>query len=924
MLLNPSSLAFVEALYESFLEDPSSVSDAWRRYFEHNGRNGLGGAYRRPTFAPRSLFNPAPSVAAAPARGEASDAALQQRVGRLVRNYRVRGHIMAQLDPLGMPKAERPPELDPAYYGLEGDLERKVAPDTIPGTGELSVREVIERLQNTYCRSIGAQFMHIDDLAVRKWLQRRMETTENRLELSREEQIRILTKLTDAVIFEEFIQKKYVGVKSFSLEGGESLIPLLDLAIEKAGAQGIKEIVFGMAHRGRLNVLANIMGKSPKQIFREFDDRDAESYRGRGDVKYHLGYSSDWETAEKGSVHLSLCFNPSHLEFVNPVAMGRLRAKQDRVGDRAREQGLTILIHGDAAFIGEGVVQESLNLSELPGYRVGGTLHVIVNNQIGFTTGPSDARSSVYASDVAKMLQVPIFHVNGEDPEAVAQVVNLALDFRREFKRDVVIDLYCYRKYGHNEGDEPAFTQPLLYSAIRKRKGVREGYMERLLKLGKITQEDADKIADARRDLLERELSAARAEDFKPSYQAFEGLWANYRGGCDAEVPEVDTGFPEARLGELLRAQNRFPEGFTPHPKLKRMLDGRLQMASGERPLDWAAGELLAYASLVTSGTPVRLTGQDSLRGTFSHRHAALFDVKTGQPYLPLQHLAPDQAPLEIYNSPLSEAGVLGFEYGYSLDYPDGLVIWEAQFGDFANAAQVIIDQFIASGEEKWRRLSGLVMLLPHGFEGQGPEHSSARLERFLQLCASDNMQVVYPTTPAQIFHLLRRQVLRPWRKPLVVMSPKSLLRHPKAVSPLSDLAEGAFQRVIGDPEVDPAEVRRVLLCSGKVFYDLAAQREAAGRQDVAIIRLEQLYPLSEEVLERALAPFDRAASVRWVQEEPANMGAWSYLRVRFGDTLLGRPFSGLSRPAAASPATGSGGAHKLEQQELLNAAFAD
>lgn len=566
MLLNPSSLAFVEALYESFLEDPSSVSDAWRRYFEHNGRNGLGGAYRRPTFAPRSLFNPAPSVAAAPARGEASDAALQQRVGRLVRNYRVRGHIMAQLDPLGMPKAERPPELDPAYYGLEGDLERKVAPDTIPGTGELSVREVIERLQNTYCRSIGAQFMHIDDLAVRKWLQRRMETTENRLELSREEQIRILTKLTDAVIFEEFIQKKYVGVKSFSLEGGESLIPLLDLAIEKAGAQGIKEIVFGMAHRGRLNVLANIMGKSPKQIFREFDDRDAESYRGRGDVKYHLGYSSDWETAEKGSVHLSLCFNPSHLEFVNPVAMGRLRAKQDRVGDRAREQGLTILIHGDAAFIGEGVVQESLNLSELPGYRVGGTLHVIVNNQIGFTTGPSDARSSVYASDVAKMLQVPIFHVNGEDPEAVAQVVNLALDFRREFKRDVVIDLYCYRKYGHNEGDEPAFTQPLLYSAIRKRKGVREGYMERLLKLGKITQEDADKIADARRDLLERELSAARAEDFKPSYQAFEGLWANYRGGATPRCPRSTRGSPKRASASSCGRKTGFPKALRPTP----------------------------------------------------------------------------------------------------------------------------------------------------------------------------------------------------------------------------------------------------------------------------------------------------------------------------------------------------------------------
>jgi 2-oxoglutarate dehydrogenase E1 component len=923
-LPNPSSLAFVEALYESFLEDPSTVSGEWRRYFEKVGPNGLGRAYRKPAFAPRSIFHAPPRGGAAAEVRDDGDAALQQRVGRLVRNYRVRGHIMAQLDPLGMPKAERPPELDPTYYGLENDLDRKVAPDTIPGTGALTVREVIERLQNTYCRSIGAQFMHIDDLAVRKWLQRRMETTENRLELSREEQIRILTKLTDAVIFEEFIQKKYVGVKSFSLEGGESLIPLLDLAIEKAGAQGIKEIVLGMAHRGRLNVLANIMGKSPKQIFREFDDRDAESYRGRGDVKYHLGYSNDWETADKGRVHLSLCFNPSHLEFVNPVAIGRLRAKQDRVGDRNRERGLAILIHGDAAFIGEGVVQETLNLSELPGYRVGGTLHVIVNNQIGFTTGPSDARSSVYASDVAKMLQVPIFHVNGEDPEAVAQVVNLALDFRHEFKRDVVIDLYCYRKYGHNEGDEPAFTQPLLYSAIRKRKGVREGYMERLLKLGKITQEDADKIANARREVLERELSAARAEDYKPSYQAFEGLWANYRGGCDAEVPEVDTGFPKTRLSELLRAQSALPEGFTPHPKLKRMLDARLQMAAGERPLDWAAGELLAYATLVTSGTPVRLTGQDSLRGTFSHRHAALFDVKTGQPYLPLQHLAPDQAPVEIYNSPLSEAGVLGFEYGYSLDCPDGLVIWEAQFGDFANAGQVIIDQFIASGEEKWRRLSGLVMLLPHGFEGQGPEHSSARPERFLQLCATDNLQVVYPTTPAQIFHLLRRQVLRPWRKPLVVMSPKSLLRHPKAVSTLDDLAEGAFQRVLGDPDVDPAGVKRVLLCSGKVFYELAAQREAAGYKDVAIIRLEQLYPLSEEVLERALAPYGKRVNVRWVQEEPANMGAWSYLRVRFGETLLGRPFSGVSRPAAASPATGSGGAHKLEQQELLNAAFAD
>ena len=691
------------------------------------------------------------------------------------------------------------------------------------------------------------------------------------------------------------------------------------MAIEKAGSLGVREIVFGMAHRGRLNVLTNIMGKSPKQIFWEFDDRDGERHRGRGDVKYHLGYSSDWVTAADKKVHLSLCFNPSHLEFVNPVAMGRLRAKQDRAGDAARETGMAILIHGDAAFIGEGVVQESLALSELPGYRVGGTLHVIVNNQIGFTTGPSDARSSTYASDVAKMLQIPIFHVNGEDPEAVAQVVNLALDFRHEFKQDVVIDMYCYRKYGHNEGDEPAFTQPLLYDAIRKRQGVQQGYMKRLLKLGKVTQGDADHLIQTRREALEAELAAARSDDYTSQFQAFEGLWEGYVGGEDDTTPEVETGVPTDRLAELLRAQNTFPEGFTTHPKLARLLNTKLEMADGNRPLDWAAGEMLAYATLVASGVRVRLSGQDALRGTFVHRHAALFDVETGQPYIPLQHLSPDQAPLEIYNSPLSENGVLGFEYGYSLDVPDGLVLWEAQFGDFANAAQVIIDQFIASGEDKWRRLSGLVMLLPHGFEGSGPEHSSARLERYLQLCAEDNMQVVYPTTPAQMFHLLRRQVLRPWRKPLVVMTPKSLLRHPKAVSSLEDLASGTFERVIPDPEADGAT--RVILCSGKVYYDLLAER--GDNRDTAIVRLEQLYPLSERELGAALAPYAADAPVVWVQEEPENMGAWRNLRVEFGVQLLGHPFSGVYRPASASPATGSGSAHKLEQKDLMRAAFA-
>ena len=927
-LPNPTNLAFVEDLYEAYLDDPQSVDADWRSYFEgykngaQNGRASLG-----PSFKPKSLFGGTNGHAASPPPAEDTNqgnAALQQLVGRLVRNYRVRGHITANIDPLGMPK-EQPPELDPAYYNLtDADMERKLAPDTIPGMGTLTLREVIDRLQNTYCRSIGAQFMHIDDLQVRKWLQRRMETSENRLELSHQQQTRILTKLTDAVIFEEFIQKKYLGAKSFSLEGGESLIPLLELAIDKAGAQGVEEVVLGMAHRGRLNVLANIMGKSPKQIFREFEDKDPELHRGRGDVKYHLGYSSDWTTDSGDKVHLSLCFNPSHLEFVNPVAMGRVRAKQDRIGDSERECGLAILIHGDAAFIGEGVVQETLNMSELPGYHIGGALHIILNNQLGFTTGPKEGRSSPYASDVAKMLQIPIFHVNGEDPEAVAQVINLAMDFRREFSRDVVIDMYSYRKHGHNEGDEPSFTQPLMYEAIRSRKGVREAYSERLLSLGEVTQEEVDEIAERRREDLENELSAARSDDYTPYYQAGEGLWKDYVGGKDKEVDDAQTGVAKETLVELLKVQTKFPEDFHPHPKIARAIQNREKMAQGERPIDWASAESLAFGTLLMEGHRVRMSGQDSVRGTFSQRHAGLYDVEDGHMYMPLRHLNAEQAPIEIYNSPLSEAGVLGFEYGYSLDYPDGLTLWEAQYGDFNNAAQVIIDQFIASAEDKWRRLSGLVMLLPHGFEGSGPEHSSARLERFLMLCAEDNMQVMYPTTAAQYFHLLRRQVLRRWRKPLVMMTPKSLLRNQKVSSSLDELVEGEFQRVIPDNDADPQAVKRVLLCSGKVYYDLMAERENLERHDVAIVRLEQLYPLSEEDLQAALASYADGVHVVWVQEEPENMGAWQFLRFHFGTHLFGRsPFSGVTRPASASPATGSGSAHKLEQAELLKAAFA-
>jgi 2-oxoglutarate dehydrogenase E1 component len=914
-LLNGSSLAFAEELYLAYLRDPASVPEAWRRFFDDVPADGLAGRDALgPSFARRSLFRGSGARAA----GGAGD--VQHRADKLIRNYRVRGHRVADLNPLGRASTEVP-ELDPGYYGFgDADMGTPVLESSVRGATTLG--ELIEGLRETYTRSIGAQFMHIDDLQVRIWLQRRMEGQRNRRALSRETQLRILTKLTDAEIFEEFIQKKYIGAKSFSLEGGETLIPLLDLAIEKAGRQGVREIVFGMAHRGRLNVLANILGKSPRTIFREFDDVDPEMNRGRGDVKYHLGYSSDWTTQDGHTLHLSLAFNPSHLEFVNPVVLGRVRAKQDRVGDRRRERGMPILIHGDAAFIGEGIVQETLNLSELPGYRVGGALHVIVNNQLGFTTGPSQSRSTTYASDVAKMLQAPIFHVNGEDPEAVTQVIELALDFRERFGRDVVIDMYCYRRHGHNEGDEPGFTQPGLYDVIRTRSTVRESYLERLLTLGEVSRDDAEGIGEDRREHLERELSLARSDEFKPFYSAGEGIWAPYRGGPDDEVPDVDTGVAAEDAARLLAATTEVPDGFTVNSKIGRSLQARRAMASGERPLDWAAGEALAFASLAAEGTRVRLTGQDSERGTFSHRHALLHDPTSDATWMPLAHLTEDQAPVEIHNSPLSEAGVLGFEYGYSLDMPDGLVIWEAQFGDFVNAGQVIIDQFIASGEDKWRRLSGLVMLLPHGFEGQGPEHSSARLERFLQMCAEDNLQVAYPTTPAQIFHLLRRQVVRPWRKPLVVMTPKSLLRSPRAVSDLEELTRGRFQRAIPDRQVEPSGVRRILACSGKVYYDLLHERETREADDVALLRLEQLYPLPEADLAEALAAYPDGVPLTWVQEEPENMGAWRTLRARWGETAFGRPFTGVTRPASASPATGSGSSHRLEQQELLAGAF--
>ena len=922
--LSIQSLAFIEQQYGVYLRDRNSVSPDWRDYFDeiHIGHEDVTPALLKTPFQRDSIFHRQGTSAGETATSET--AILQERLDQLIRNYRVRGHIVSQIDPLQAARPE-PPELDPAFYGFtEEHMSMEFSTQWFGGAECRTLGEILTWLQMTYCRSIGVQFMHIDSLQVRSWLRDRMERTGNRLRLSRDEQIRVLTRLSDAVMFEEFVQKKYVGAKSFSLEGAESLIPLLDLAIERAGSQGTDQIVLGMAHRGRLNVLANIMGKRPSHIFREFEDRDPQLQMGRGDVKYHLGYSSDWTTTAGHEVHLTLCFNPSHLEFVNPVALGRLRAKQDHLEDFERRRALGILIHGDAAFAGEGVAQETLNLSELCGYRTGGTLHIIVNNQIGFTTSPSEGRSCTYATDVARMLQIPIFHVNGEDPEAVAQVVQLAMDFREKFQRDVIIDMYCFRRRGHNEGDEPAFTQPTMYQRIRKQKTVFESYLESTLSLGELTREEADEIVARRAEILEDELEEARQEEFSFLTDSGGGSWKDFFGGPVSGADTVDTTVSAAELQRLVTTLCTPPAGFTPHSRLVRILQQRLQMGTGDLPFDWGMAELAALGSVVADGRQLRFSGQDVRRGTFSHRHAALHDSQDGRIWIGLQDLAARPEQVEIHNSPLSEIGVLGFEYGYSLDRPHGLTIWEAQFGDFVNVAQVIIDQFICSAEDKWKRLSGLVMLLPHGFEGQGPEHSSARLERFLTLAAEDNMQIAVPTTPAQHFHLLRRQSLRKWKKPLVVMTPKSLLRHKDAVSPAVAFTGGRFHEVLTDQSgTDPSGVKRILLCSGKIYYELESVRKESGRDDVAILSLEQLYPFPAAELQQELSAYGKYVPVLWIQEEPRNMGAWPSIRIRFGDSVFGsHALTGVTRAESASPATGSGRSHKIEQQAILKQAL--
>jgi 2-oxoglutarate dehydrogenase E1 component len=912
--------AVVEEIRQRYEIDPSSVDPSWGDVFEGRRAPARPPEPARPA-ATRREATPGPAVAEKHAR-----------VLRLIHSYRARGHRVAQTDPLGGHPSYFP-ELDPAHYGFgDADQDELFLAGDLPGGAVQRLREILGLLRATYCRTIGVEFTHVQDPGRKAWLQRRMEDDENRPRLSPAERMRILEKLSAAELFERFLHTKFIGQKRFSLEGAESLIPLLDTLVEEGPRFGVREFVLGMAHRGRLNVLSNILGKSLESIFGEFEDAPLlETPFGSGDVKYHKGFSSDRHTRDGHRVHLSLTSNPSHLEAVDPVVEGRTKAKQKRAGDAEGKTVVPVLLHGDAAFAGQGIVAETLNLCNLAGYSTGGTIHVVVNNQIGFTTPSTEARSTLYCTDVAKMIQVPIFHVNGDDPEAVVHCVKLAMEWRQRFAQDAVIELVCYRRHGHNEGDEPSYTQPLMYEKIRNHPSVRKLYTETLLQLGLLTELDVQRIEEDLQGQLQQALAVIKTRPPEPD-EPYEprGPWTGFTRERPKEDP--DTSVAVERLAQIAERLAAVPAGFLVHPKLAALLERRTKVIAEGAPVDWATGEALAFGSLVLEGTNVRLSGQDSTRGTFSQRHAVLVDQTSGVEWCPLDHLSPTQARFEAYDSILSEAGVLGFEYGYSLADPSTLTLWEAQFGDFANGAQVIIDQFISSAHAKWGRMSGLALLLPHGYEGQGPEHSSARIERFLQLCAEDSIQVANCTTPAQYFHVLRRQMLRNFRAPLVLFTPKSLLRHPRAVSGVDDFARARFQRVLGDAEAGRAagSVRRVLLCSGKIFYELLERREreagSAGGgapPEIAIVRVEQLYPWPEAELVEQVQRFGAAREFVWVQEEPANMGAWTFVRERLQDLLRpGLRLRYAGRRESASPATGSLRVHRAEQQAVLDAAL--
>ncbi|MBS0662756.1 MAG: 2-oxoglutarate dehydrogenase E1 component [Verrucomicrobia bacterium] len=918
--------AVLEAAYEAWKQDPDSVDPTWRAFFQGFTLGSNGGS---------------PVAAAAAAGGvPVIDSLKQSHVHYLISTYRALGHLEAHLDPLSEPPPPHPKLSLEQFHLAEADLETTFDVGTFLGGGQMKLRDVIAALRATYCGSIGVEYTHIQDVDVRRWLQDRMESTRNQPRFSRAEQVRILRRVHKAELFEKFLHTKYVGQKRFSLEGGETMIAAVDAIIEHCPHVGVEEVVMGMAHRGRLNILTSVMRKNFDLLFEQFSENYVpDAVGGDGDVKYHLGYEAVLDTAAGRPVEVRLAANPSHLEIVDPVVEGKARARQRIRGDEERRRVLPLLIHGDAAFAGQGIVAETMNFSQLPGYRTGGTIHFIVNNQIGFTTDPSDARSTRYCTDVAKMIEAPIFHVNGDDPEAVCLVAQLALEFRDRWQRDIVIDMYCYRKHGHNETDEPAFTQPLLYRKIAGHPQVSAVLSRKLVAGGTITPAESDAIRAEYTRALESNLEKAKASETAKSAKRAALLEAKkFQGSTGYVQPDyhfrpVATGVSHADLGRIVAGLTTVPAGFTLNPKIRRFLDGRARSFRDGGPVDWGLGEALAFGSLLLEGTPVRLSGQDCQRGTFSHRHAVLHDAETLETYTPLQHLADQQGRFCVYNSLLSEAAVLGFDYGYSLDYPSMLCIWEAQFGDFANGAQVVIDQFIASGESKWQRTSGIVLLLPHGYEGQGPEHSSARLERFLQACAEDNMQVANITTPANFFHALRRQMRRDFLKPLIVMSPKSLLRHPAATSRIDDFTSGSFREIIDDGRFATAgsgtrapfaagvvPPNRVILCSGKVYYDLVDHREKHQVTDTAIVRIEQLYPLHTRRLGEIARKYAGARLV-WCQEESQNMGAWSYIAPLL-EHAFGRKPAYAGRDASASPAVGSLALHRHELAGLLREAF--
>ena len=960
--LSGANALYVAELYARYSDNPSQVDASWAEYFsalddeEREILVDLKGATWAPSqsgvvgqFGGDGLMEadagpqadqalpPAPSYAPAGDVRPSADVIRSAtkdtiRALMLIRTYRVRGHLIANFDPLGLEGRTQHPELDYRTYGFtDGDLDRPIFIDNVLGLETATMREILQILKETYCGSIGVEFMHIQEPDEKAWIQRRIEGIRNQTDFTLKGKRAILERLVESEGFEKYLDVKFKGTKRFGLDGGESVIPAIEQIIKRGGQLGVKSIVLGMAHRGRLNVLASVMRKPYMAIFAEFMGKSItpEELDVSGDVKYHLGASAD-RVFDGNNIHLSLTANPSHLECVNPVVLGKVRAKQRQMGDDKREQVMGILLHGDAAFAGQGLVPETLDMSQLRGYQTGGTIHIIINNQIGFTTHPSYSRSSPYPSDVAKMIQAPIFHVNGDDPEAVVHVARIAMEFRQEFKKDVVIDMFCYRRHGHNEGDEPMFTNPIMYKTIAGHPTTREIYARKLVEEGVLSQEDSDKMVAAFSGHLDKERDSA--ESYKPNKADWlEGKWAGlfYLEGAE-EMRDDDTSVDMDLLREVGRAISEPPALFHTNTKILRQLKAKRQMIDTQEGVDWATAEALAFGTLLVQGHGVRLSGQDSGRGTFSHRHSVLVDQENEERYIPLNNIRPgDQAHYEVIDSPLSEAGVLGFEYGHSLSDPHCLTIWEAQFGDFANGAQVIIDQFVSSGETKWLRMSGLVMLLPHGFEGQGPEHSSARLERYLQLCAEDNWQVVNVTTPAQYFHVLRRQLCRNLRKPLIVMSPKSLLRHKLVTSNLGEMGpDTRFRRVL--PEHDrlvlDKKVRRVIVCSGKVYYDLLEERRKREINDVAIVRLEQLYPFPWKGLMQQLGRYPHAEVV-WCQEEPANMGAWFFVSQRMETILRDLNHEHLTvqyvgRRGAASPATGLHSRHVQEQKWIVDQAL--